>query len=256
MDDANPKWEPPVPVVFGIWAIIVLAVVCLVILHKNNYDRTIAAPMVTGIVSITVGIIAAYFGARTALRAAQKNHENNLELQRERRESQIRGMIQAIYAELTSIAEIYRNEFFEEWEQFSGAEPFSTYYPITQDYFTVYNSNASLIGQIPNDELRSAIVKAYLLAKGLIDSHLMNNRLLDDYALAKSRYSNNMNPQNRGLMDEIEDELKNYSSALQSSYLEANAAIGHVLNLIETSKLAPQVKPTVTDKTTILGPVS
>jgi hypothetical protein len=165
-------------------------------------------------------------------------------------------VIQAIYAELISLAEIYRNEFLEEWEKFSSGETFSTYYPITQDYFTVYNSNAFLIGQIPDDELRAAIVKAYVLAKGLIDSHLMNNRLLDDYGQARVRYSNKMNPQNRSLMDEIEDELKNYSSALESSYLEANAAVGHVLNLIEASRLAPQVEPTDTDKTTVLGPVS
>ncbi len=41
MDDSNdnPKWEPPVPVVFGIWSIIIVAIVCLVILHKNNYDK-------------------------------------------------------------------------------------------------------------------------------------------------------------------------------------------------------------------------
>lgn len=256
MDESehNPKWQPPVPVVFGIWTIIVMAIVCLVILSKTNYDKTIASTMVTAIVSITVGLIAAYFGAQSALRAAQRAHENNLELQRQNREGQIRGVIQAIYAELTSLSEIYRNEFFEEWEKFVGEEPFETFYPLTQDYFTVYKRNAALIGQIPDDELRTGIVRAYLAAMGLIDSHLLNNRLLDDYAEAKRRYRNNMNPQNKTLLEEAYDELKGYGEALQSSYDEANSAVGHVLSLIEASGLAPNVVRISAEKNGALGP--
>jgi hypothetical protein len=246
MEESNcsPKWEPPVAIVVGIWVFIVLAVVCLVILHKNNYDKSIAGPMVAGLVTIVVGASAAYFGTKSALRAAQQTHLNNLALRKQDREAQVRGVIQAIYAELSSLSDIYRNEFQEEWEKFVKGEPFTTFYPISQDYFTVYNGNAALIGQIPDDELRTGVVRAYLASKGLVDSHLFNNRLLDDYAYAQRIYRNNMNPQNKELLNDTFDELKGYSDALQSSFTEANAAVGHVLNLIEASGLAPNVVKT------------
>ena len=40
---------------------------------------------------------------------------------------------------------------------------------LTQDYFTIYHSNANLIGQVPNSKLRRRIVKIYTSLKVLID---------------------------------------------------------------------------------------
>lgn len=54
-------------------------------------------------------------------------------------------------------------------------------YKLRQQYFTVYDSNAQYLGHVEDDQLRAAIVRTYTLAKGLIDTHLVNNDLLVQY---------------------------------------------------------------------------
>ena len=52
-------------------------------------------------------------------------------------------------------------------------------YRLRQQYFTVYESNCHLIGEVEDDELTPYRGDIHL-AKGLIDTHLINNDLLDD----------------------------------------------------------------------------
>ena len=49
----------------------------------------------------------------------------------------------------------------------------------SNDYFTVYTSNAFLIGQIKNNDLRKAIVRTYTLSKSLLDSLRINNHFVE-----------------------------------------------------------------------------
>jgi hypothetical protein len=54
-------------------------------------------------------------------------------------------------------------------------------YKLRQQYFNFYDSNAQYLGHVKDHELRTSIVRTYTLAKGLIDSHLINNDLLQQY---------------------------------------------------------------------------
>ena len=66
-------------------------------------------------------------------------------------------------------------------EVLEGNKPVNFYYPLTQEYFTVYNTNAFLIGQIEDHDLRKLIVTTYTKARGLIDAYRLNNELLAKY---------------------------------------------------------------------------
>lgn len=55
------------------------------------------------------------------------------------------------------------------------------YYPLTQDYFTTYQSNAHLIGEIENDDLRNLIIEMYSEAKGVVDSYRYNNHIVGQH---------------------------------------------------------------------------
>ncbi len=55
------------------------------------------------------------------------------------------------------------------------------YYPLTQDYFTVYQSNAHLIGEIQNEDLRGLIILTYSAAKGVVDSYRYNNHIVEKH---------------------------------------------------------------------------
>jgi len=60
-------------------------------------------------------------------------------------------------------------------EKIEEGNPVDFYYPISENYFTVFESNAGLIGKIKNDDLRETIVETYTQVKGMIDSFKMNN---------------------------------------------------------------------------------
>jgi hypothetical protein len=55
-------------------------------------------------------------------------------------------------------------------------------YAVGFDYFTIFHSNAFLIGRIDNVELRRLMVQTYTHAKGLIDSYRLNNSMLEKHA--------------------------------------------------------------------------
>lgn len=99
------------------------------------------------------------------------------------RQSVIRGVLQALCEELKQIEELYHEEIGVHWgEVKKSAEriPMSRT-SISQDYFTMYSSNANLIGQIPASHLRREIVRTYTSLKGLLDCYGVNNILWDRY---------------------------------------------------------------------------
>src|SRR5207249_4201985 len=51
-------------------------------------------------------------------------------------------------------------------------------FPVGQGYFTVYESNAHLIGHISDPRLRDQIVRTYIVANGMIDTIRLYNELL------------------------------------------------------------------------------
>jgi hypothetical protein len=178
---------------------------------------------------------AAYIGARATLRATQRAHENNLLLQAQNQQVTIRGVVQAIYAELSCLWEIYQAEFGEEWDNFKSGEAFETYYPLNQDYFTVFNSTSVFMGQIKDDKLRTAIVKAYLRAKGLIDSHLLNNKLIEEHARLKNAMSLGTDLLQEQIVSDAFEHLKGYGVGIHSAYIDARTSVFEALRLMEQS---------------------
>ncbi len=70
---------------------------------------------------------------------------------------------------------------------------FNYYYPISQNYFVVYEKNVQLIGKIKDDILGSTIIECYTMMKGLLDSFALNNGLvakLENFQLALDKNKN------------------------------------------------------------------
>jgi hypothetical protein len=109
--------------------------------------------------------------------------ENSLQLA-ERAESQIwavRGFLLAIHTEIQALKNRYEDEDIAGILSLTPGQPFEQYFPIhTQSYFTVYDNGASLLGFVPDDNLRRLIVEIYLTARMIIDTHTYNNELLDE----------------------------------------------------------------------------
>ena len=146
-------------------------------------------PEIIGLLGTIIGAVIGFIGAlvggrmakKGALEATKQEHENAKILQDNIRKQTVNSILQAIYDEIHTLWERYMWGIGNELERLPEGELLGIFYPITQEYFTIYNSNALYIGSIDDHELRKAIVITYMKAKSLIDSYKMNNDYLQNY---------------------------------------------------------------------------
>ena len=103
---------------------------------------------------------------------------------KERQQQVILGVLEAIHQELYVIFhKLYSPKIEDNWKKFENKEEsFYCYYtPVPEDYLTIFRSNANIIGQINNSELRFKIVNTYMYLQVLLYRYEKNNKLLDQY---------------------------------------------------------------------------
>ncbi len=127
--------------------------------------------------SVVGGVIA---GAAT-LFGVYLTHKHDLEKQKINEAAVVKGVLQAIHDEIETLWNRYQDEVGVRIETLPANSPFAMYYPVGQDYFTVYTANAFLIGRIEDNDLRKGIVTTYTKARGLVDSFRFNNDLNNKY---------------------------------------------------------------------------
>jgi len=71
-------------------------------------------------------------------------------------------------------------------------------FPVGQGYFTVYESNAHLIGHISDPRLRDQIVRTYIVGNGMVDTVRLYNELLSKAEQALGVYKVGSNEALRG----------------------------------------------------------
>lgn len=91
----------------------------------------------------------------------------------------IRGVLQGLHDEIETLWDIYTERVGKIVETLPNGQGFEGYWVVSQDYFTVYSSNAHLIGQITDVDLRKEIISTYTIAKSLLDTFRMNNELVN-----------------------------------------------------------------------------
>lgn len=128
--------------------------------------------------SVVVGLIT-LLGVYLTLRGQRQ-------LDKDHQEEIVNGVLQALYEELDILWERLNELVEDDWKKYEEEKRrerkaiFFCNLPIRKDYFTVYNSNANLIGQINKPpDLRRKIVKVYTLFGALIEGYRRNTALLD-----------------------------------------------------------------------------
>jgi hypothetical protein len=96
----------------------------------------------------------------------------------------IMGVLQGIHDEVETLWENYMSSIGAVMEALPEGSPLNLYWPVTQEYFTIYNSNSFFIGKIKKHDLRKEIVATYARARGLIDSYRLNNDLAQKWEYA------------------------------------------------------------------------
>lgn len=136
-------------------------------------------------IQFIIGISAALVGAAIAgyfsLKAIDHSFEKQRELDGRDKEEKLKSLLTALDSELRTVWDLYMQRGGRILEELPPGQPLLIFYPIEQEYFVVYNSNASTIGSISDNKLRTRLIMTYTKAKGLIDSFKFNNSLLREY---------------------------------------------------------------------------
>ncbi len=146
--------------------------------------------IVTVVGALSGGGLTGYF----TLRASDKSHKAALDIQKQNQKKIVKGFLQAIHDEIETLWELYQSGIGYKLEALQENYALLYYYPVTHDYFTVYVSNAFLIGQVEDADLRKLIVQVYSKARGLIDSYRMNNDMLSKFEFWSNLHRETNNP--------------------------------------------------------------
>lgn len=102
----------------------------------------------------------------------------------------VEGVLHALNQELNSFWKQLKEEVDFYWKIFKQgkAKHFDCRLSLSPDYITIYRSNASLIGQIGDLELRNKIVEVYMSLQALMQAYAINTKFLYEYVEVKDRH--------------------------------------------------------------------
>lgn len=98
--------------------------------------------------------------------------------QKVERLERLRSLLVSIRTELDTLWNRYNTGIGMQIEKIKEGEIFNNVYLASEEYFTIYNSSASLIGQLSDNNLVILIVSIYTKAKGFVDVFRINNAML------------------------------------------------------------------------------
>ncbi len=132
--------------------------------------------------------------------------------------SLIRATLQAIHVEARTVHRLYGLTMAVRIEQLAEGQPLQIYYPIAEDYFTVFRENANHIGHVPNVELRTAIIECYALTKSLIDTYRFNNELVGNHEAAHLEFMRNPTEANGLELQQRAEAMVMYTDSIRGSH--------------------------------------
>lgn len=179
---------------------------------------------VAGLGGAAIGGWATLYATEKALKAEQKKAE--LEEQKE-----IRRLLSSLGVELNTLWQFHQKRIGEFIESLAEGQPLLFYYPLTQNYFIIYDSNASLIGKLEDSELRKAIVVTYNKCKKVVDGFVYNNTMFLDY---RNQLVMADSEKDMLRVDAKLKEMGDYAKSIKADHFELKSYVDHLLALMES----------------------
>lgn len=177
--------------------------------------------------------VGALVGSVLTLVATLISHYLQCSNQKKKENALIHGFLQSIHAEIETLWDVYQDGMGNHIEVLEDGQPLNYYYPITQEYFAVYATNAILIGKVKDHDLRKNIISTYTKAKGLIDSYRMNNDLVHKYEQSYWRFHETDATIHKANMKAHHQSLVKYAKELKETH---HAVKGKVQDLLRELK--------------------
>lgn len=173
--------------------------------------------------------LGALIGSALTLLVTYLSHRWQRSHQEEKDQQMLLGILQAIHDEIETLWDNYIDGIGHQLEALADGQPLNMYWPVTQEYFTVYNTNAFFIGRIQDHDLRKLIVFTYSKARGLIDSYRLNNDLVQKYEYAFWIFQETQNQIHRANAESRYTALTNYATALKKGHAEVKKQVQELL---------------------------
>lgn len=184
-----------------------------------------------GFISALIGaIVGGFFTLKATDKAIRE--ENAKEIRRDDKE--VQNLLDALGVEISALWDFHMRRLGGTIEQLPDGQALEIYYPLTQDYFTIYNSNAVSIGRIKDSELRKSIVVTYNKCKKVVDGFKYNNEMVREYrdsvSRAKVTFSDGFTD---GYVDAKLKDLIGYAKIIKEDHYELKSYIEQLLALLE-----------------------
>jgi hypothetical protein len=176
---------------------------------------------------ITGGIVTGIY----TLKATDKAIKDQGEKELRHEEKEIQNMLNSIGTEITALWTFHMRRIGDHIEQLPDGEPMAFYYPLTQDYFTIYHSNAHHIGRIKSQELAEAIVVCYNKCKKVVDGFKYNNELYKAYRDLSNTPAKT--PHDEARTEAALRELKDYAKFVKEDHYELKGYVEKLLELLK-----------------------
>ncbi len=184
--------------------------------------NSLCSGLIGAVVGGLIACLSAWFAVeRTGKQARTLQAENDAKL--------LRGLLQVLHDELESVQERYQETMGKEVEALQDGQPLLFVFPVMNDFFAVYNGNASQIGRIGNNDLRKSLVQTYVLAKGLVDSFRLNNEYLSKYEYWSTVEGANKLSSNQPNAEVYRQRLINYAGSIKRSHEKTKTSINDLL---------------------------
>lgn len=89
-----------------------------------------------------------------------------------------RNLLLSIQDEINALLLMYQTSVRESLLTLQDGQPLMIVWPVTHERFSVYDANTAALGSIADDDLRSNIVRFYIMVGGLIATYKFNSELV------------------------------------------------------------------------------
>jgi hypothetical protein len=176
-------------------------------------DNTIIAAII-GIVGSLIGSAVGGWMTRSAsITATNKAFELNRTLQARARLENLRRVLLGMRTELSVAFENYTAGYGAAIENHIPGTAFRYIFPIDDSGFVFYQTNNAALGDLPDDDLRELIIKCYLQSQVILNTHRLNNEMLEALDRYNSMLTSGHSALLPSLIAEKEKDLNAYGDA-------------------------------------------
>ncbi|APL45968.1 hypothetical protein QU507_002014 [Escherichia coli] len=145
-----------------------------------------------------------------------------------------KSVLIGIKAEVETLLELYKARIYDSLENYEGGKPFESIFPLTQNYFSFYESNSFALTSV-NEETMKAIVICYGSARSLVDTFRMNNQVLEDLAKLQTIFHETQKDIHRFNLEQTYHIATQYGEGLKQIHGEVMSRIAICLDKINVN---------------------